>query len=308
MSVLTQFRWNSDKAVICRAALRGVASSLNMSLIALAAQELRRRRFGDSVEVVDAVGDHDLDQRNEIDHAVEGSEVESNIREEQGFAYQLKPLELAARLKLIRDACANEIDAHAGLRRNSLTGETFKNPYDTVGSIQESLEWLAKREANVQEAVVRNTAAVLQLDEQSVRNMLIEQHYKQQRFLKDNAQELIVIIQSLEAKGFDGHALGIDDDETVEERLPALNRAKLHVAADNALVNQRNKEVTSYMRGNPNAFGNIGMIDGERKLLKMKFDAFMKHEWVRDEINEAVSRGARYPKLKDLFPEIRKAA
>lgn len=304
MSVLTQFRWNSSRPIISRAALRGIGGSINFSLTSLVIQHLRRLQFGQVIEESDAHYGHTVDQRNEIDIAVESEGFEAQLREDQGFTVALPPLELAARLKVIRDACAAELEPHATLRRNPLTKKPFKYPFDLVPPISENIAWTLKQPAKISEAVVKNTMKVLRIDEQSIRLMLEKDHQTQQKFLKDNLNEIFSIIDTLEAKGGDGHAMGIDDDETIEEGLPALNRARLYVAADSGLVQRRVVDVKAYTRGNPDALGNIGMIDGERKLLRMKYFDFMKDPAIKDEIAEAVSRGAKPPVLQALFPDI----
>lgn len=305
MSVLTQFRWKGQEtAIITRAALRGIGSSLNFSLVTLASQHLRSLRYGVAVPEVDEHYGHSLDQRNEIDLEIEGETVEAAVREEQGFAYTLSPIQLAGYLKVIRDSIAAELLPYAGMRMNPITKVKYPYEFDIVPAIENSLNYLLGLPAKISEAAVANTVAVLRIDEHSVRQMLERDHAIQQKFLKDNKLELLGIINDLSATGEDGHAFGIDDDETVEERLPAINRARLYVSADNGLVSRRQVDVKAYSRGNPNAFGNIGMVDGERNLLRAKFNEFMKQDHIKDEIAEAVSNGAKMPILKDLFPEI----
>lgn len=303
-SILAQFRFQTDRPVIARAALRGIGAQLNFSIVALVTQHLRSIKFGTAVPETDDHFGHDVDQRNDIDTAIEGDVIEKRMREEQGFAVVMEPLDLAARLKVIRDSCAAELDAHAGWRLNPLTNQEFKNPFDLVSPLHESVSWQLAQPARIDKAVVANTAAVLGLDEDSIRIQLEKQHESSQKFLKDNAAEVFVIIDNLEYKGQDGHAMTIADDETVEERLPALNRARLYVAADKGLWTQRNREVGAYMRGAPNALGNIGIIDGEREQLHAKFKILMAKQHIKDEINDAVSRGARQPVLMALFPKV----
>lgn len=303
-SILSQFRFRSDQPILARAALRGIGASLNFSIIALAAQHLRSIKFGTAVPEVDEHFGHNVDQRNEIDAEVEGNAIEAQLREEQGFTIQMKPLDLAARLKVVRDSCAAELEKHAGMRMNPITNKLFKNPFDLVSPISESVSWQLSQPVRIDEAVIANTAAVLHLDVDSIRIQLERQHQTQQKFLKDNAAELYTIIDNLAYKGDDGHVMGIEDDETVEERLPALNRARLYVAADKGLWTQRSREVAAYMRGAPNAFGNIGLIDGEREQLHAKFKVLMSKQHIKDEINDAVSRGARQPTLLALFPKV----
>lgn len=304
-SVLSQFRFRTDQPIIARAALRGIGASLNFTLIALAAQHLRSIKFGIAVPEADEHFGHTVDQRNELDAEVEGSAIEAQLREEQGFALQMKPLDLAARLKVIRDSCAAELDKHAGMRMNPLTNKLFKNPFDLVAPISESVNWQLSQSVRIDEAVIANTAAVLHIDTDSIRIQLERRHQTQQKFLRDNAAELFTIIDNLAYKGEDGHVMGIEDDETVEERLPALNRARLFVAADKGLWSQRGREVNVYMNTHSmNAFGNIGFIDGEREQLHAKFKVLMSKQHIKDEINDAVSRGAREPTLLGLFKRV----
>ena len=312
-TVLPQFRFHSDRPVVARAALRSIGASLNMSIVALVQQHLRSLRFGTAVPEVDEHFGHNLDQRNEIDTAIDGDGIEAQLREAQGFTLMLPPLELAARLKVIRDSCAEELDRHAGLRRNPLTNKMFKNPFDLVSPISESVEWQLKQEVRIDNAVVQNTAKLLGIDEESIRLQLQKQHDTQQKFMKDNLAEIFTIIDNLVSKGEDGHAFTIEDDETVEARLPAINRSRLFVAADKGLWAQRQREIGAYMRGSPNAFTNIGLIDGERNLLHAKFAKFMADPMIKDEIADAVNRGARMPTLLALFkpvekPEVKLAA
>lgn len=303
-SVLTQFRFNSSYPFIARGALRGIGASLNFSIVALVVQHLRRLRFGENLPETDEHYGHTLDQRNELDHQVEGDAVETALREEQGFALQLKPLDLAARLNLIRNSCANELDNHAGQRRNPLTGGLFKNPWDLVSPISESLDWMLKQEVRINEAIVKDAVKVLKIDEQSIRAQLLRRHQSQQRFVKENAAEIFTIIDNLVYKGEDGHAFGIDDDETVEARLPSINRARLFIGADKGLLGQRQRYVGTYMNGDPNARGNIEMIDKEREQLHAKFNVLVNLPGIKDEIADAVDNGAKYPVLAALFPKI----
>lgn len=306
MSLLSQFRWNADRPFIARSALRGIAHAINFSLIALAANHLRNLHFGQALPEADEHFGQTVDSRNELEAAIDGNEVEASLREAQGFTLLMPPLELAARLKVIRDSCAAELDSHAGMRRNPLTNAIFKNPFDVVQAVSESLGWQLAQKVRIDEAVVLNTAAVLGLDEPSVRLALEKQHVSQQKFLKDNAAEIYTIIDNLVYKGVDGHAFGIDDDETVEERLPAINRARLYVAADKGLVAQRLQEVRRYMRNaEPQVLSNIGIIDGEREHLTQKFNVLMNLPIIKDEIYDATQRGARLPKLQPLFPKVR---
>lgn len=304
-SVLPQFRYNADRPIIARSALRQLGQSLNFSIVALAMSHLRSLRFGQTLPDADEHYGQTVDSRNEIDTEVDGNALESQLREEQGFEVVMKPLDLAARLKVIRDSCAAELEKHAGLRKNPLTGKMFKNPFDLVPPLEESVAWQLTTDVRIDDAVVKNTAAVVGLDEASIRLQLEKQHQTQQKFLKDNAAELYTIIDSLIVKGQDGHAFGIEDDESVEAMLPAINRARLFVAADRGLWNARNRMVGSYIRGNPEALTNIGLIDGEREMLHMKYAAFLKEPGIKDEIGEAVERGARYPTMLALFPKVK---
>lgn len=306
MSLLSQFRWRADRPFIARSALRGIAHSINFSLIALSTNHLRNLRFGTAIPDADEHYGQTIDSRNEIDGQVEGADVEIAVREAQGYAVLMPPLELASRLKVIRDSCAFELHAHAGKRMNPLTNKLFLNTFDVVQPVSESLNWQLAQKARIDDAVVRNTAAVLGLDEESIRVSLEKQHDSQQKFVRENAAELYTIIDNLVYKGEDGHAFGIDDDETVEERLPPINRMRLYVAADKGLIGQRLLEVRSYVRNaDPVRLGNIGLIDGERELLRSKFNKLMDVQHIKDEINDASQRGARVPTLSPLFPKVK---
>ena len=315
--LFNRIRFDPSMPFVARAAGRSIVGTLNFAIVNLAAQELRNRRFGQTAVEGGEHADGDapsneptLDARNEIDqNEVQGDKVEQQLRDDQGFEVGVEPLVLASQLKFIRDVIADDLDANAGLRRNPLNGKLMKNPFDLAQPISESFARQLALAPRVDMSMITKVAKVVGLTPEDVIRVVEQRHKSANKFLSDNAAELFSIIDNLGTPiGDDGHPFEPADDESVLDRLPALNQARLIVAADRGLWYERERQVQGYMRGNPNALGNIGIIDGVRKQLHNDYAIFMAKPHMRTEIEEAVNRGAAWPVLIKLVKVDEKAA
>lgn len=315
--LLNRIKFDPSMPFIARAAGRSMVGTLNFAIVNLVSQELRNRRYGETVAEVNqnpegelSTTPPNLDDRNEIDvNEKQGREVENQLREDQGFDVGMEPLVLASMLKFLRDTIADDLDANAGLRRNPLTGKLMKNPFDLAQPISESFTRQLALAPRIDMTIAGKIAKVVGLTAEDVVRVAEQRHKNANKFLQDNAAEMFSIIDNLGSPvGDDGHVFEPSDDETVLDRLPAMNQARLIVAADRGLWYERERQVQGYMRGNPNALGNIGIIDGVRKQLHTDYAVFMSRGPIRQEIEEAVNRGATWPQLIKLVHVDEKAA
>jgi hypothetical protein len=312
--LLTKIRINTSYPFLGRAAGRSIVGTLNFTIVNAAANELRKRTNGVPVLPVDldplmAKYGNTLDNRNEQDELSRSAAHDQQLREEQGFATKLDPMELAGRLKVIRDAIAEDLDEHAGLMRNPLDprGGTFKNPYDVAPMIEDSFQRQLKQQPRVNEVMIRAQADALDIPFEDALRVTKAGQEAGLRFLKDNRDELMVLIQTLSASAPDGSLMSTADAEDVFETLPAIQKARLYVAADRGLWYERDRVIRMLMNGHPDAAGNRKLIDGLRIDIHGEFERIMRQPDFRREIDEAVQRGAKWPVLLDLPKSVQTA-
>lgn len=314
--ILNLVRIDPSMPFLGRAAQRSMVGTLNFTISNLLTADIRKRMQGVPVDANGVDIDpllqkygNTLDRRNEQDEAARGEEHEQHMREEQGFEVGIPPIELAARLKIVRDWLADDLDEHAGLIRNTLDprGGVIKNPYDVARSLEDSFAQQLVQQPRVNEVLLKAQADALGIPFEDALRVTKQRQEAGIRFMKANQKEILGMLQTLSASGPDGHALTTADAEDVEPALPAIHRARLYVAADRGLWYERDRAINMVLRGHPDGNGNVKLVNGKRVEIHAEFNRLMRIPDFKAEIGKAVERGAMWPTLIEL-PEVDKKA
>lgn len=287
--------YNSGEPFVARAAGRSVVGTLNALIVGLIRAHLRMQRIGTPVTelTIDSRAEH-------VEGAIAESEMAERMREEQGHAVvREEPLKAAARLKLVRDVIAADLEKNAGERVLPIgDGKAIKDPFHMAQRFEETLEFMATNVQEVSEATVKMTAEALGCTEDEVRQALLAAPQRDQAFLTRNKDEIIAIYQSLVAADKDGYEMDATHFEAVIESLPPMQRLAVHASADRALHKEWSRQLVDFTRsGHPLTKSNLGLIQGVRRELRKHMDSWFKDEAFAREVQEAVARGARIPAL-----------
>lgn len=290
--MLAKLRFDPSRPIIARAAGRALVGSLNFTIASLIQQHLRRERFGASVPEasgIDGLNDAAADAAADVEAG--------RVREEQGFAITADPLELAARLKLVRDSVAGDLLKNAGRRQMATRpGETFPDPFHIGASFAESLDFQLRTQPRMaSEAALRAEAKALNVSLDDVKAALTARHVRQINLLRDSRDDIERIYGELTPKGSDGHPLGVEADEEVFAKLPAIVQLRLVAAADKGLFRARQRELELHFAGRSEAAGNIALLDGTRRELLAMVNRWMEKPQFKAELDDATSRGANQP-------------
>jgi hypothetical protein len=283
MSLISRLKFDPVAPLIARTGARALVGSINFSISNLIQQHLRAERFG-----LPASG---IDQHNDETAAAEAAEEAMRNRAEQGYVTPMPPLELAADLKKIRDAIQHDLVAHAG-RRPMVTdpSKTLPDTFHIGMSFEESLDFQSRMQARISEPQIKAEALALGVEESEIRSALMTRHLRQLNFLKDNRDHIVELY-----KGLSAETLDMDSAEDLFGDLPAITRMRLAAAADRGLFNARAREIMRHMTGQPDAAGNLAILDDCRRKIKDDVAAWLKIPSFEREVSEAVSRGAQLP-------------
>jgi len=323
-SIIDVVRLDSHAPFVGRAAARSMVGSLNFTIANLVASKVRQRRVAGvpaeddrlqpatraSLEALQEKYGNTLDIRSEIDEHDRGQAHEDRIREEQGFVVVQDPMELAGLLKVVRDALAEDLLLHAQMLRNPLDpkGGTYADPFHVAPSLEESFLKQLANQPKVNEAQATAQARALELDPADVIRVLQRQQEVGLRFLKENKEELLALINEVGARKPDGGVYSTEDAAEVEAKLPGIHRARLFVSADRGLWYETDRTINMRLRGHPDALGNLKLLDGKREEVHALFKQLMQNGNVHRDIDEAVRRGATWPALLPLRKRVSELA
>lgn len=283
-------KFKASEPFVARTAGRAVIGTLNALIIGLCAAHLRQLRFG--VPVAQPT----VDQSAEIDDAIEGEEVEEQVRVDQGVAQVREaPLKVAARLRLIRDSLAKDLDENAGEVELPLSGKRVKDPWHIGQAMEATLDWQLTSQRPVDMTRVKEEAKALGITEAEVLQALARRPQRQQQFLSQNKQEILSTAYALIPHDADGYVLSPEQDMATFDALPALTRLQLVASADRALYRAREREIQAHVDGNLMAMSNLGVIDGVRRELRAETQSWIKDERFKREVDEAMARNGRMP-------------
>ena len=280
--MLNSIAINSNYPVIGRYPQRTVVATLNATIINLVNQDIRAKRQ----TMTEAPG---VEVPTEEEALLE-QQHEDQQRSEQGFTIALKPLELAAMLKLIRDSLADDLLKHAGILP-SLDGKTrVYNPFDLALNIENTLDFRIKQEpAPYSEAVVNAYIKALGVTRDEVLIAQAAQHKTEVTFLKNNREDILQTIEGLDC----GYTL--DEAEIVFDKLPPIHQLRLYAAAMRGVGKGRQNELNGFIRRRPDAAGNMAMLDSLLRDLFYKLDRLMELPTTKNALEEASERGLSIP-------------
>lgn len=309
-SIIDITRINKTYPFVGRAAMRSMTGTLNFTIANLCAADIRAKTVGGlmpggvDLNPLLAKYGNTLDKRNEQDEAARGAAHENAMREEQGFNGPVPPLEMAGRLKIIRDVMAADMEDNCVLLPNPLKpGSTYIDPWSIATPLEDSfrkqlLQVPKVNEKNVEAMCKAVGIPTVTMDD--IRLVMTGQQEAGIRFLKAHGEDILAYFANLTAKGSDGHTLTLDDAVDIEMALPAQRRASLFVAADRGLWYERQRQIGLIMRSHPDAAGNMKFVDGTREEIHAEFEKLMADPVFKAGIDEAVQRGSRWPVLLDL--------
>lgn len=268
-------------------------------------------------------GGNTLDARNELDEAERGREHEEQMRQDQGYTVQEDPLEMAGRLLVVRDCLAADMNDHAVLRRNPLDphGAMYKDPYSLAPTLEQTFIRQLEQAPKVNEKRARAQAEAMKLPYESVLRVLRAEQEASQRFLKANKDDIHGFLTSLKAyrplrddedpDEFKAQGIEVtvdkdgrksipwqnEDADYIFENLPAIRQAGLYVAADRGLWYEMDRWIRARLRSHPDSLGNMKAIVAARQDIHAEFGRRMANPAFKQEISEAVERGATWPTL-----------
>ena len=283
MSLLMKLKFDTKVPLIARTGGRALVGSINFSISNLIQQHLRQERFG-----LPAAG---VDQYNDEIAGAEAAEEATRNREEQGYSIAEPPLKLAAKLKQIRDSLQQDLVDHAA-QRPMVTNpsKTMPDTFHVGLAFEESLDFQTKMQVRISEPQVIAEAKALDIDPQEIRQALITRHSRQMNFLKDNAKHIVELYNGLSTG-----VMEIEDADDVFNGLPAVVRMRLAAAADRVLFNARAREIQRHMAGQPDAAGNLALLDGTRREIQAEVGFWLEEPHFKREVDEALSRGVMLP-------------
>lgn len=287
---------------VWRAAMIGLARDLNYTIV----QALIRRRREQAAALAAQLRDVDsqggqfertptIDDFNEMLSADAAKKEEKRVREEQGFAVEMDPIELAARMKMLRDWAATELRLHARVVDGKING------YDLARSLSEEFDRQLSRNPSVNPQTAALEAARIGVSAEEITRIQMNTAISSKQFLVQNKADIMQDLAMLCAVNPDGHEYTIEEAEQIEETLPAIHRARMYVAVDRGLYYERDRQVGLALRRVPDALGNIAMIDAARLQHHANFDHYMSKPSTKVSIEAAVERGAPYPVMMPLM-------
>ncbi len=325
-SAIDSLVYRPEMPFIWRGMALGMARDLAFSIIALCSQEVRARRTREmetivakeQAEIAAGIppGELSSDDYVPTSQLQREREEEEQRRFEQGFALQMPPLILAAKLKVVRDWLAYELDMRAGTRvnYNDPHMSRMKDPFHLAQPLVMELDRQLKRNTTVTAADAEEEALLLGVSAETIAKIKSRQRNGGVKFLHDNRGEILSLIDGLVAVkprpqgsendvDYQPEFYTIAEAEQVELTLPAIHRARMFVSADRGLKWESENQVAQMLKRVPEAKGNYYAIIAQRVNLHAKFDRFTTNGDIKQEIAEAVSLGAAYPVMEVLTAE-----
>lgn len=291
--MLDNCKWNAAMPFVCRAAYRGVISSINFTLITSAQTMLRQEQTLNP-------GIGGIDGYNEFLASLNERDEEVRSQEEQGLVVQLNPRELGGMLKVVRAYLDEELRANASEVILALTNKRVLNPFEIGDTIENSLARLISRTPRELTAHMKLEAKALNKSEEVIFEALKRQQLNNAAYLATNRELILDIIEKMTFE--DPNDLTA---EAVWDRLPALMQLRLYAAADNGLYFESDRQAQRYiLRGVQECKSNVGLVDGERRILRKEIEAFVAQPKIRRELSEAHAGGAVMPTLHPVVPAV----
>jgi len=289
--MLHNCKWDASRPFVCTAAYRGVISAINFNLITSAQTLLRQEQTLNP-------GGGGIDAYNQL--LARQGEVEENDRalEEQGLVTLPDPRIVGGMLKVISASLNDELKEHAQQVIFPLSGKKGYNPFEVGDTVEMTLHRQISRTPRDLTARMKMEAKAMNKSEEVILEGLRRQQRNSADYLIGNRELILEII----------HAMNFDnvdtlDAESIWDRLPVMIRFRLLAAADNGLYYASDREAQRYIVNNRlESKSNVGLIDGERRVLRKEINEFLMNPRNDREIAEALTGGATIPVLQPLAP------
>lgn len=266
-----------------RAAQRQIVSGLNFAILNLLQRNLEERARGS-----ENTTDRPYSNAEDVGH---------------NFAHQ-DPQFVAGQLKVIRNAFASSLLAHATVKRNfkDPTRKNYLDPYEVGETFEQTIRKQIERLSPVDRKRATAKAAILGAEVEDVIRVELIQHETRVKFLLAHQAALLREFDDLDQSRVDGRRWDgtLEEVEEMELLIPAIHRARLYVNAERGLFYERDRAIVMFIRRRPEAKGNLSLVDIARAMIHKHFDELMKDPEFYKQIDEAVRRGAKWPTLMDL--------
>lgn len=292
LNLFDKIRFNSASPVVARAAGSALVGSLNFSVSNLIQRHLKNERYG-----MPTPGG--IDAANEEIAEGAAQEEAARVRIEQGFDAVHKPLELAASLKCVRNYVQGHLLENAGKRPDpSNPGKDMVDRFHVGRDFADSLEFQARARMKMGEGEAAALAAKFAAVGATVEHVRIAENRRNNRqssFVVDNRGEILACYERLICTGEDGHVMGIEQAETVFDRLPAMAQLRMVVAADKGLYNAWLSELERALNGSGEALGNMSFLVKAREELAAVGNSWLKDPKFAKEIKDTLDQGGTMP-------------
>jgi len=280
---------DSAAPVVAVAAGRGVVGSINFALIALASGIIRNEiRMGGTGEGIDAY--------NELRSGQAAAEEDDRQMEEQGASTRMNPMVLGGMLRAVRGYLCDDMVAVAPKVELVLSKKVVPDPYACGDRITDTLDFQISREPRGLTAAMKAEAKALNISEEELMQGFLAQNKNNVAFLATNRSLVLECIERMTFENPD--TLGA---EGIYDKLPAINRLRLLAACDAGLMRRATQEKKRHIVWRQaDALGNVALLEGERRELRKRINAWLAESKVKREIKEELDRGVNLPVLNDL--------
>jgi hypothetical protein len=289
--MLDNCKYKAESPFVCQSAYRGVIGSINFMLINSASNMLRQEQTLNP-------GGGGIDAYNELLAAQGEHTEEERSLEEMGLETRDDPRIVGGQLRLVSAALNEELLEHAPRVFFPLSRKTGPDPWTVGDSIEMTLARQIARTPRDLTAAMKAEAKALNVSEEVIHEALKRQQATSAAWLANNRELILEVIHSMNFENPD--ALTV---ETVWDKLPAMTRFRLYAAADGGLFRKSQNEAQRYIVwGRIESKSNVGLCDGERRVLRTEINGFLRDEHNKREIQAALDNGATMPVLQALPP------
>lgn len=289
--MFTNCRWKAELPLVCEAVNRGVIGSINFRLITSASTMLRQEQTLNP-------GGGGIDAYNDLLAAKAEDEETDRAHEEQGLETQEDPRILGGKLKAIAAYLNEELLEHAEMVKFPLSGKVGPNPWQVGETVAQTLQRQIVRTPRDMTAAMKMEAKALGVSEEVIKEALARQQATNATWLVNNRDLVLEVIDSMHFENPDGLSV-----ESIFDSLPVMIRFSLYAAADGALYRAAQREAQRYIVNNRlESKSNVGLLNGERRVLRSEINAFLSDGKNKREIRAALEGGATVPLLQPLPP------
>lgn len=308
-------------AICYRAAAIGTIGTANFALLTMAQADVRAQaRFPEEEE-----SESGVDGYNALFAKKQEKKVQQQMQKDQGGTNRMSNRERGALMNRIIFKLNEDLLTYADSTKveHPRTGEELiiPEPYHIGQTLSLALENMITRQPTPANASTRALADALGVTEEEMRASQLRGAAFQANFLKNNKALVLEM-----AMGYNFETMIRNEKLTPEERkgrleslykleldslfdrLPAIDRLRLLVAADNGLLFRRKTAAERYLADSrqEELLSDVGHYDASRKLLHIRINDFCKEPAIMRELTQAKERGDRIPNMKPLIVPIKR--